>query len=436
MYARVLHPTRLLALPALLLAVACPSPQPEAPGGRVLVVGIDGASPRIVEPLLAAGRLPNLARIAREGASGPLRSLLPLRSPRIWTTVATGRLPGQHGILNFFYTRDRVRHLYDSTQRQVPAIWSIASHRGRSVGVVNWWTTFPPEKVEGVMVSDHFLAAHMAGIRDLFHVATEQTGPVTWPEDWADGLDGRLARVPRLAPQSDPFGDRERLPHWTRRIPKEGDVDFFARVTRDDAQLARLALLIDAERRPDLLMVLLIGIDRASHILWSTVEPGETYEEDLRPTPEAREVGVSALHAYYEYSDQLIGALASGYGEGDTIVVLSDHGFEADASSDTVTGGHKGRPAIEGVLFARGPGISAGSTTRGTRVTDVAPLLLHQLGLPLSVDLDGVLPAFVETPPGATLETWNDVPVEFLEFESSPVEAERIERLRALGYGE
>ena len=81
---------RLAALALALAALACGG---EHRHGRVLLVGIDGASPRLVEPLLAAGRLPNLARIAREGVWGRLQSHLPLASPRIWNTIATGKAP-------------------------------------------------------------------------------------------------------------------------------------------------------------------------------------------------------------------------------------------------------------------------------------------------------------------------------------------------------
>jgi predicted AlkP superfamily phosphohydrolase/phosphomutase len=68
---------------------------------RVLLIGLDGAAPRIVEQGITDGRLPHLAKIAREGVSGTLLSHKFLLSPRIWTSVATGKGVEKHGIEGF-----------------------------------------------------------------------------------------------------------------------------------------------------------------------------------------------------------------------------------------------------------------------------------------------------------------------------------------------
>jgi hypothetical protein len=148
------------ALPALLTLLAGASgiacSQAERPG-RVLIIGIDGATMRVIEPMIAAGRLPNLEAIARTGASGRLHSLLPLLSPRIWTSVATGKPPDEHGILGWVLPRKtgEATRLYDSHDRRVHALWNIFSHHGRSVATVNWLMSYPPEPVNGVMISDY-----------------------------------------------------------------------------------------------------------------------------------------------------------------------------------------------------------------------------------------------------------------------------------------
>ena len=74
---------------------------------RVLLVGIDGATLRIIDPLIREGRLPVLAGLAREGASGPLRSHQPIYSPRIWNSIATGMTAEQqHKIFDPFVQAD------------------------------------------------------------------------------------------------------------------------------------------------------------------------------------------------------------------------------------------------------------------------------------------------------------------------------------------
>jgi hypothetical protein len=153
--------------------------------GRVALIGLDGATLRVIAPLLREARLPNLGAIARDGIAGPLRSHKPLSSPRIWNSIATGMSPGTHGITNFAYKDDGKRHLFSSTDRKVPALWNIASEAGLSVTVVNFWNTYPPERVNGVMVSDHVLAREVRGRAKMAKaIAPESGGSVVYPEEW------------------------------------------------------------------------------------------------------------------------------------------------------------------------------------------------------------------------------------------------------------
>src|SRR5690349_7933756 len=69
--------------------------------GRVVVLGLDGMDPDAVDLLMGEGKLPNFARLRQEGAYGRLESSLPLLSPVIWTTIATGKPPDEHGIGHF-----------------------------------------------------------------------------------------------------------------------------------------------------------------------------------------------------------------------------------------------------------------------------------------------------------------------------------------------
>ena len=68
---------------------------------RVIVLGLDGMDPRTIDLLMSEGKLPNFARLRQEGAYSRFRSSPPLLSPVIWTTVATGKTPDQHGIGHF-----------------------------------------------------------------------------------------------------------------------------------------------------------------------------------------------------------------------------------------------------------------------------------------------------------------------------------------------
>lgn len=88
----------------LAAALACGEPAPPAPR-RVVVIGIDGAEWAVIERLRAAGRLPVLDGLIRRGTSGPLGTFRPTLSPALWTTVATGVPPAEHGVENFVLQR-------------------------------------------------------------------------------------------------------------------------------------------------------------------------------------------------------------------------------------------------------------------------------------------------------------------------------------------
>ena len=76
---------------------------------RVLCLGLDGADYDLVRRLLDGGRLPTLARLARDGAFGPLRSTVPAVTPTAWSSFLTGLNPAGHGIFNFSTNPNRGR---------------------------------------------------------------------------------------------------------------------------------------------------------------------------------------------------------------------------------------------------------------------------------------------------------------------------------------
>src|SRR5262245_41908631 len=94
---------------------------------RVLLVGLDGADWRVLQPRLDRGEMPNLGGLIQRGTSGPLRSIEPLISPPIWTSIATGVKPERHGITWFMSDTDRPgeRVPITSSLRKVKAFWNI-----------------------------------------------------------------------------------------------------------------------------------------------------------------------------------------------------------------------------------------------------------------------------------------------------------------------
>jgi len=145
---------------ALLPSLDAPAATPAR--HQVAFIGIDGGTWRFIEPMIAAGELPNLARMQREGATGTLRSVPCYVSPPAWTTLATGYVPEKTGIYTFGRWNRSTRSFEEVTAADiaVPSVWDVASRAGRKVAVANVPMTYPVREVNGVMVSGLMTPLH------------------------------------------------------------------------------------------------------------------------------------------------------------------------------------------------------------------------------------------------------------------------------------
>src|SRR5712691_3830623 len=122
---------------------------------RVLVVGWDGATWSVAEPLARAGRLPTLSSLMQGGATGELESVPNMNSAPAWSTVVTGVGPGRHGIFYFDepVTGTYRRTVVNASRRTGASLWRIASEAGKRVIVVNVPISYPAEQVNGFLVA-------------------------------------------------------------------------------------------------------------------------------------------------------------------------------------------------------------------------------------------------------------------------------------------
>ena len=127
---------------------------------KIVLIGWDAADWKIADPLLAAGKMPNLQRLITSGARGNLTTLSPALSPMLWTSIATGKRPFRHGILGFTEPDPRtpcgVRPV-SAHSRSTRALWNILQLAGIRSNVTAWWPAFPAEPISGCMVSGEFL---------------------------------------------------------------------------------------------------------------------------------------------------------------------------------------------------------------------------------------------------------------------------------------
>ncbi len=295
-------------LAILLLAVACAPgdssrqpaydslqgaiPEPSAP---VWLIGLDGAGWNMLDPLLKAGELPNLAALIERGRSGVLRSENPTISPALWATIATGQPREVHGVVNF---TERVPGSYRTVEsgpldRRSPALWDhVGAAGGRSV-VVNWFGSFPAEEIDGVYLA-----------RGLDPQAAQPAQ--VHPEGWLDAGPPFQASAP---------------PGWA--LEAIGRTPFLRETLLDDQRSLDLLRRAVAAEPADLVVSYFAGVDIAQHVTWKDMDPHYVPFPD-EPPRDPSLAGV--IPAYYRYLDDVVGQVVALAPDDATIVVVSDHG--------------------------------------------------------------------------------------------------------------
>jgi hypothetical protein len=377
-------------------------------GVRVRVLAIDGLERRMAEHLLTRGEMPALEALLGRGARARLRAE-PERVPAIvWTTVATGRGPEAHGIQSTDARRitglrtplslgaerspfasalgaatDFLRLTRpqppSAVLRSVKTFWNVASEKGLKVGVVNWWATWPADPVNGYLVTD----------RAAFKL--EKGGP-------ADR-------------EVYPAGDFERL----RPLVDRAEVEPARRLDRFHLAAARL---LRGEVPPDLEVLYLPGLD-----IFTMQQLGEAPASDLA----GLDAKLGAVREQYRFVDGLVAEATEGLGPGDVLVLVGDPGRLARG----------GAGPAEGLLVLAGGPIAPGDLGSASE-RDVAPTVLHLLGLPKSRELDGqVLEAalaggFRRDHPVRLVDSYGRRPA--VSAARSDFDQDVLEQLKSLGY--
>ncbi len=411
---------------------------------RVVFIGWDGADWQLLDELSGAGKMPTLSSLAAKGRTWNLVSYEPMASPLIWTTMATGRTPVDHGVTDFqeLDPRTRQRLPISGRSRRVPAIWNLASARGISVGVVNWWATWPAEKVQGFLVSDR--AAPV-----LFDPEALSKSPaLCWPEGLADGV-----RIVVGREASPPYEDVARglaisRAEFDAAVAEKEDlaspVTAYRKILGVTRAASKIALDLYDREGPELLMLYIEGTDEIGHVLarFSPPRLPGVSDEDFRKYS-------GGVAAYYEECDRLLGEFARRAGrDGATLILASDHGFKWGAKRPSSRSGIQFDTAYSwheqpGILLSAGPAVVPSGTRGRASVFDITPTLCRLLGLPADPAFEGqVIAGFggARVPPAVPKVAWRTAaPVERLVVhEVSPGERkaadEFTKKLVSLGY--
>jgi predicted AlkP superfamily phosphohydrolase/phosphomutase len=266
---------------------------------KTILLGLDGATFDNIKPWAEEGLMPNFARAMKKGTWGELRSTVPPTTPPAWSTTVTGKNPGKHGIYDFreSFLLDPRRPLISSRSIRAVKLWHILNHHGKKVGVMNVPITYPPEEVNGFMIS-----GMMTPSPDVNY-----TFPVDLKEEINRAVGDYVVNI------DIPQYDVEILEDAMRFFK---DMKYSFEKRRD----AFFYLLDNKEW--DFFMPVFIITDRIGHLFWKYLSEESKFYHS-KNGPKIRE----EIRECYKMVDDMFGALLDKIDDDTTLFVMSDHGF-------------------------------------------------------------------------------------------------------------
>lgn len=275
---------------------------------KVLVIGLDGAEPTIIENM-AEEKIPNLLKLKKNGTSGNLRSTIPSATAPAWSSFMTGKNPGNTGCFDFV---QRVPNSYEvkaadfeigkknvgldlafitSTMIDSKKIWDLISEANKKVGVIHVPMTYPPHKVNGFMI----------------------TGLGT------PGPESNFTYPPEL--QKKLLNDFNYKMHVTE-LDVDGREDIaLADLYNTEQKRAEITLNLMKNMDWDFFMVVFEGVDYIQHHFWKFMDKTHPHYN-----PEMAKKYGNAIFDYYQRVDGYIGEILENIDENTTVIIMSDHG--------------------------------------------------------------------------------------------------------------
>ncbi len=257
---------------------------------RILIVGLDGGTWRVFDPLMKEGVMPAIAELVKQGRRTVLWSTLPPVTAPAWTSFMTGTTPAKHGIYEFNNYAGAYRTRFvDSTAIKFRTFWEILSEKGRKVISINVPMTYPPFPVNGFLVSGMLTPG----------TDSEFTYPPELKKRILEQVEGyRVITTGAVY-----------LLHGLKRFVKE-----LTETERKRLELAKLLLREDW----DVAMVHFHSTDIIQHFAFHCLDPSH---------PAYDSQGNELVKDFYRAADEFVGELVSSLSDDDLLFVISDHGF-------------------------------------------------------------------------------------------------------------
>ena len=364
---------------------------------KVVLIGIDGANWPTLDPLMEKGKLPFWKQLKGESAWAYLKTFKPTKSSVVWTSIATGKSMQKHGILDFtFLDKNNIQVPYSNMERREPAIWQILDEYSKKAIVINWFVSHPPDKINGIMISDNFrrvVARPEEKVEDYkdsvhpsiyfhkllelaeknYHRVFQKTGLPDYPKLYTDLHPGKdFKDVPIMKTYRSLATQDNFVSTVSENLFRTKDFDFFATYIRMPDLVQHFSARMFEDKYTEELVTALKN---------NTLSKEKHQEAILKIA--------DIIEPAYHFSEQLLESLLNYKKYEDAyFIIVSDHGFTLYPGGYN----HYGLPdeyeAPSGIMMIKGPKVIKGQLESAS-VYDIAPTILHLFDYPIGKNMDG-----------------------------------------------
>jgi predicted AlkP superfamily phosphohydrolase/phosphomutase len=251
---------------------------------RTFILGLDGMPYSFLDKNFAQGKMSYLAKIAQDFGMKRINSVYPTVSSVAWTSYMTGENPAKHNIFGF---ADRVANPFKiriptAKDRRADTIWSLLSGQGKRVIVINVPLTYPPEDVNGILVSG-FLCPDIE--KSSY---PQQFSNYLKARDYIIDVDAWLAR-----------NNQKRI--FMERLHKALEKRF------------KISLELMEKEEWDFFQLHIMETDRLFHFFWNEIDKPREFSKEIK--------------SFFEKLNDFIGNVCARLSDKDRLLILSDHGF-------------------------------------------------------------------------------------------------------------
>lgn len=286
---------------------------------KVLFIGFDCASWKVLDPLLKQHELPNLSYLIKSGVSCITQAFDPPISPVLWTSIATAKLPDKHGIKDFLATSKSVK---------CKRLWDILEQHGYTIGLFGHFLTWPPQRVNGFNIPILFAQkpetypAHFNFIPKM--VLTEKKGgaqnPFLYTKFMFKSLWYGVRPITLLKAGSKFLSQRSGIQDHRKIV-------FSSRTIKEEI-LSDIFIHLHARYRPQYAFFHCHIADSISHNFWCYYEPEKFSDVSIEDIEKFKNMIPEA----YRKVDRIIGRLLRHLDSETLMIVASDHGAKANIS--------------------------------------------------------------------------------------------------------